>query len=62
MAIKERKMTAEMMETLTPPTGLNDCVLLNLVAKKTVKYFVRLIHEKEPDSYNNRFLGKLLTS
>jgi hypothetical protein len=50
------------VDCFTQPTDPNDCVLLNLAVKKTVKYFVGLIQEKRPDGYNTRFLRKLLTS
>jgi len=50
------------VDCFTQPTDPNDCLLLNLAAKKTVKYFVGLTQEKGPDGYNTRFLRKLLTS
>jgi hypothetical protein len=60
----QRNMTAEMIgDCFTQVTDPNDLVLLNLAAKKsTLKYFVALIHGKGPDSYNTRFLRKLLAS
>ena len=50
------------VDCFTQPTDPNVCELLNLAAKKTVKYFVWLIQEERPDGYNTRFFRKLLTS
>jgi hypothetical protein len=48
------------VDCFTQPTEPNDFVLLNVAAKKTVRYFVRLIQDKSPDDCKTRFLRKRL--
>ena len=46
------------VDCIPQPLEPNDFLLLKLATKKTVKYFVGLIREMEPDGYNTKLLNK----
>ena len=48
------------LDCIVQPLVPHDFVLLKFLTKKTVKYFIGLIQEKDSDSYNARSLNKRL--